>query len=99
MTINTLKTQWQFLEPRLSSWRKQLYLKGRKLTAFTVWSDMIANEDTLDETATRGRVKLSRRVTPPTRLQTTLNFKKSLHQTPRATQPCRFVRCFREKPA
>lgn len=51
MTTNTSKTQWQFLEPRLSSWRKQLYLKGRKLTAFTVWSDMIANEDTLDETA------------------------------------------------
>ena len=51
MTINTSKTQWQFLEPRPSSWRKQLYLKGRKLTAFTVWSDTIANKDTIDETA------------------------------------------------
>ena len=51
MTNNTSKTKWQFLEPRPSSWRKQLYLKGRKLTAFTVWSDMIANEDTIHETA------------------------------------------------
>ena len=51
MANNTSKTQWQFLEPRSSSWRKQLYIKGRKLTAFTVWSDMIANKDTLDETA------------------------------------------------
>ncbi|MEO1802319.1 MAG: hypothetical protein AAFR62_18190 [Cyanobacteria bacterium J06629_2] len=51
MTNNISKTQWQFLEPRSSSWRKQLYFKGRKLTAFTVWSDMIVNEDTLGETA------------------------------------------------
>ncbi len=51
MRNNTTKTQWQYLESRPSSWRKQLYLKGRKLTAFTVWSDMIANEDTIDETA------------------------------------------------
>ena len=51
MTTNASKIQWQFLEPRPSSWRKQLYIKGRKLTAFTVWSDMIANKDTLDETA------------------------------------------------
>ena len=51
MTVNTSRTQWQFLEPCSSSWRKQLYFKGRKLTAFTVWSDMIVNEDTLGETA------------------------------------------------
>ncbi len=51
MTNNISKNQWQFLEPRSSSWRKQLYFKGRKLTAFTVWSDMIVNEDTLGETA------------------------------------------------
>ena len=51
MTTNSSKTQWQYLESRPSSWRKQLYLKGRKLTAFTVWSEMIANEDTISETA------------------------------------------------
>ena len=51
MTIKSSKTKWQYLESRSSSWRKQLYLKGRKLTAFTVWSDMIANEDTISETS------------------------------------------------
>jgi len=45
------KTQWQYLETHPSSWRKQLYFKGSKLTAFTVWSDMIANKDTINETA------------------------------------------------
>ena len=51
MTTKTTKTQWQYLEQRPDSWRKQLYLVGRKLTAFTVWSDMIVNGDTLEETA------------------------------------------------
>lgn len=51
MTIPTSKTQWQYLEPRPSSWRKQLYMKGRKLTAFTVWSDMIVNEMSLEVVA------------------------------------------------
>ena len=51
MTANAFKIQWQYLEPRPSSWRKQLYFKEKKLTAFTVWSDMIANKDTLGETA------------------------------------------------
>jgi hypothetical protein len=51
MTINSQKTTWQYLESRSDSWRKQLYIKGRKLTAFTVWSDMIANDETLTEAA------------------------------------------------
>ncbi len=51
MTPPTSKTQWQYLEPRPSSWRQQLYMKGRKLTAFTVWSDMIVNEMTPEEVA------------------------------------------------
>lgn len=51
MTIPTSKTQWQYLEPRPDSWRKQLYMKGRKLTAFTVWSDMIVNEMSPEEVA------------------------------------------------
>lgn len=40
------KTQWQYLEKRPHSWRQQLYIKGRKLTAFTIWSDMIVNDET-----------------------------------------------------
>ncbi|MGK7878490.1 MAG: hypothetical protein AB4060_00055 [Crocosphaera sp.] len=51
MTNQPTKTQWQYLEPRPDSWRKQLYIKGRKLTAFGVWSDMMVNGDTLEETA------------------------------------------------
>jgi uncharacterized protein (DUF433 family) len=51
MTTNTSKTQWQYLEQRPDSWRQQLYIKGRKLTAFTVWSDMIVNNETPTDAA------------------------------------------------
>jgi hypothetical protein len=44
-------TQWQYLESRPHPWRKQLYIKGRKLKAFTVWSDMIVNDLTPEEVA------------------------------------------------
>jgi uncharacterized protein (DUF433 family) len=42
---------WQFLVARPHPWRKQLYIKGRKLLAATVWSDMIANGMTPMEAA------------------------------------------------
>jgi len=51
MITKIAKTQWQYLEKRPHSWRQQLYIKGRKLTAFTVWSDMIVNEMTPEEVA------------------------------------------------
>jgi uncharacterized protein (DUF433 family) len=51
MTTNSQKATWQYLESRPDSWRKQLYIKGRKLTAFTVWSDTIANDETQEEAA------------------------------------------------
>ena len=51
MTTKTSKTQWQYLEPRSDSWRKQLYLEGRKLRANTVWSDMLVNGDSIEEAA------------------------------------------------
>ena len=44
-------TQWQYLEQRPSSWRQQLFLKGKKLRAYTVWSDMLVNQDTKEEAA------------------------------------------------
>ena len=37
--------QWHYLEQRHDSWRKQLYIKGKKLLASDVWSDMIVNSD------------------------------------------------------
>ncbi|WP_250126572.1 hypothetical protein [Chroococcidiopsis sp. CCMEE 29] len=45
------KTQWQYLEKRPHSWRQQLYIKGRKLRAHTVWSDLIVNQMTSEEVA------------------------------------------------
>ncbi|TVQ44267.1 MAG: hypothetical protein EA365_10555 [Gloeocapsa sp. DLM2.Bin57] len=51
MTTTESKTQWQYLEKRPHLWREQLYLKGRKLKAFTVWMNMIVNEMTPSEAA------------------------------------------------
>jgi uncharacterized protein (DUF433 family) len=48
---NSAKTQWQYLEQRPDSWRKQLYLKGKKLLARNVWSDTLVNEWSIEETA------------------------------------------------
>ena len=35
---------WQYLVARPHAWRKQLYVKGRKLLASTVWQDMVVNQ-------------------------------------------------------
>ncbi|OWY65237.1 hypothetical protein B7486_43095 [cyanobacterium TDX16] len=43
--------QWKYLVERPHPWRRQLYVKGRRLLASTVWQDMLANELSLDETA------------------------------------------------
>ncbi|MGL5832194.1 MAG: hypothetical protein ACRC1Z_03065 [Waterburya sp.] len=48
---NPAKTQWQYLEQRPCSWREQLYIKGSKLRARNVWSDMIVNQWSVEETA------------------------------------------------
>jgi len=42
---------WQYLVSRPHAWRKQLYVKGRKLLASTVWQDMMANQMSPDEVA------------------------------------------------
>jgi uncharacterized protein (DUF433 family) len=34
---------WQYLVARPHAWRKQLYIKGHKLLASTIWRDMTAN--------------------------------------------------------
>ena len=43
-------TQWQYLEKRPHPWRKQLYLKGKRIKASVIYSDMIVNEETSQET-------------------------------------------------
>jgi hypothetical protein len=42
---------WQYLAKRNHPWRKQLYVKGQKLLASTIWRDMIANEMSVEEAA------------------------------------------------
>ena len=42
---------WQYLAKRNHAWRKQLYVKGQKLLASTIWQDMIANEMSVEEAA------------------------------------------------
>jgi len=34
---------WKYLCGRPHPWRQQLYIKGHKLLASTVWNDMVAN--------------------------------------------------------
>ena len=43
--------QWQYLVERPHAWRRQLYIKGRKLLASTVWRDMLANRMSPEEAA------------------------------------------------
>jgi hypothetical protein len=59
MTTNSSKTQWQYLEKRPESWRQQLYIKGRKLRAFTVWMDMLVNELTPNDVAENKELPLA----------------------------------------
>jgi hypothetical protein len=42
---------WQYLAKRNHPWRKQLYVKGQKLFASTIWQDMIANEMSVEDAA------------------------------------------------
>jgi hypothetical protein len=42
---------WQYLAKRHHAWRKQLYVKGQKLLASTIWQDMIANKMSVEEAA------------------------------------------------
>ena len=47
MTTN----KWQYLEKRSHSWRKQLYIKGKRIKADVISSDMIVNPETPEEAA------------------------------------------------
>ena len=42
---------WQCLAKRNHPWRKQLYIKGRKLLAANIWQDMIANGMSCEDAA------------------------------------------------
>ncbi len=42
---------WQFLVARPHPWRQQLYIKGRKLLAATLWRDLLSNHMTPEQAA------------------------------------------------
>ncbi|MGL5832384.1 MAG: hypothetical protein ACRC1Z_04025 [Waterburya sp.] len=56
---NSAKIQWEYLEQRPESWRQQLYIKGRRLRAFTVWMDMVVNELTPEDVAENKELPLA----------------------------------------
>lgn len=50
---------WQYLIARPHPWRKQLYIKGRKLLASTIWRDMTANQMSPEQAAENWDLSLS----------------------------------------
>lgn len=49
--IEAVAPPWKYLTPRPHSWKRQLFVKGRRQTAANVWYDMLANHHTPEETA------------------------------------------------
>src|SRR5690242_16722646 len=45
------KTEWSYLEARPHAWKRELFIKGTRIRAGVVYSSMIANHRTRDETA------------------------------------------------
>ena len=45
------KTEWKYLVERPHRWRRQLYVKGRRLRAFNVWMDMLVKNQTRERAA------------------------------------------------
>lgn len=45
------QSTWKYLVSRPHPWRRQLYVKGRRLLASTVWQDMLVNELKSEEAA------------------------------------------------
>ena len=50
---------WQYLIAPPYAWRKQLYIKGRKLLASTIWRDMTANGMSSEQAAENWDLPLS----------------------------------------
>jgi len=50
---------WQYLVSRPHAWRKQLYIKGRKLLPSTIWRDMTANQMSPEQAAQNWNLPLS----------------------------------------
>lgn len=48
---SSAKTGYRYLVERPHRWRRQLYVKGRRLLAFNVWMDMLVNNQTKEQAA------------------------------------------------
>ena len=49
--LEVASAPWRYLTERPHAWKRQLFIKGRRMTAANVWFDMRANERSLAETA------------------------------------------------
>lgn len=49
--LEASNTPWKYLAPRPHSWKRQLFVKGRRLSAANVWYDMQANRMSAQEAA------------------------------------------------
>ncbi len=52
-------TQWQYLEKKPHSRRQQLYLKGKRIKASVIYSDMMVNKMTPEEVADNWELPLA----------------------------------------
>ena len=55
----TTQTQWQHLAPRTNTRWQQLFIKGTRIRASVIYSDMLVNQDTPEETADNWDLPLS----------------------------------------
>ena len=49
--LESPEPEWKWLTPRAHPWRKQMWIKGRRLMAWVIWRDMLVNEMTESEAA------------------------------------------------
>jgi uncharacterized protein (DUF433 family) len=52
-------TKWQYLESRPDNWKKQLYIKGKRIKANVIYSDLLVNKMSLEEAAENWDLPLS----------------------------------------
>ena len=59
MTRFQKENQWKYLEYCPKSWQKQLYIKGEKIKASDIYSEMIFKKETLEEAAENRNLPLA----------------------------------------
>lgn len=57
--VEAASHSWTYLTQRPHAWKRQLFVKGRKLTAANVWFDMQANGMTIEEAADNWSLPIS----------------------------------------